>query len=55
MIKRVLLLLSLSLLIVTTQQAQSVSPPLQQIQVDLIYLASNYLEGRETGKKGEKL
>ncbi len=28
---------------------------LQNIRVDIIYLASDYLEGRETGKKGEEL
>ncbi|MEM1216787.1 MAG: M20/M25/M40 family metallo-hydrolase, partial [Bacteroidota bacterium] len=28
---------------------------LQQVQVDLVYLASDYLEGRETGKQGEQL
>jgi len=27
----------------------------QQLKVDVVYLASDYLEGRETGKKGEKL
>lgn len=27
----------------------------QQLQVDVVYLASNLLEGRETGKRGEKL
>lgn len=55
MIKRILLLLSLSLLIITAQHAQKVDLALQQIRVDLVYLASNDLEGRETGKKGEKL
>ena len=29
--------------------------PLHQIQVDVVYLASDYLEGRETGTRGEKL
>lgn len=29
--------------------------PLQQAQVDVVYLASDYLEGRETGLKGERL
>lgn len=28
---------------------------LQNVRLDVIYLASNYLEGRETGKMGEKL
>ena len=28
---------------------------LQQLQVDVVYLASNLLEGRETGKRGEAL
>ncbi|MBX2871669.1 MAG: M28 family peptidase [Saprospiraceae bacterium] len=27
----------------------------QQLKVDVVYLASDYLEGRETGKKGEQL
>ncbi|MEL7219909.1 MAG: M20/M25/M40 family metallo-hydrolase [Bacteroidota bacterium] len=31
------------------------SKALQQLQVDLVYLASDYLEGRETGLKGEQL
>ncbi|MEM9987578.1 MAG: M28 family peptidase, partial [Bacteroidota bacterium] len=31
--------------------AQSV----QQVKVDLVYLASDYLQGRETGKEGERL
>lgn len=31
------------------------STPLQQLQVDVVYLASDYLEGRETGLKGEQL
>ena len=29
--------------------------PLQQVQVDVVYLASDYLEGRETGLQGEQL
>ncbi|MCC6727062.1 MAG: M28 family peptidase [Saprospiraceae bacterium] len=29
--------------------------PLQQLQVDVVYLSSNLLEGREAGKQGEQL
>lgn len=29
--------------------------PLQRMQVDVVYLASDYLEGRETGRQGERL
>ena len=28
---------------------------IQQLQIDIVYLSSDYLEGRETGKRGEKL
>jgi hypothetical protein len=31
------------------------SEALQDLQVDVVYLASDYLEGRETGKRGEAL
>jgi hypothetical protein len=34
---------------------QSINPLLQKIQVDVIYLASDYLEGREAGKSGEDM
>lgn len=48
------LLFLFSLLTFVATQAQ-VSPALQQLQVDVVYLASDYLEGRETGLKGERL
>jgi len=35
--------------------AQDANEDLQQMQVDVVYLASNLLEGRETGKIGETL
>ncbi|HHM21899.1 MAG TPA: M28 family peptidase [Bacteroidetes bacterium] len=35
--------------------AQQTSPSLRQIQVDVVYLASNLLQGRETGKAGEQM
>ncbi len=35
--------------------AQDAKDDLQQMQVDVVYLASNLLEGRETGKRGEAL
>lgn len=35
--------------------AQEADKGIQQLQVDVVYLASNLLEGRETGKAGEKL
>ncbi|HRK74949.1 MAG TPA: M20/M25/M40 family metallo-hydrolase, partial [Rhodothermales bacterium] len=35
--------------------AQHSADALRQLKVDVVYLASNLLEGRETGKKGEEL
>jgi hypothetical protein len=35
--------------------AQAVANPLQQIKADVVYLSSDYLEGREAGTQGEKL
>ena len=49
-----ILLSTLSLFFSTFLCAQS-SPSLQQMEVDVVYLASDYLEGRETGTKGEQL
>ena len=37
-----------------TFQAYGQADVLQQLEVDVIYLSSDYLEGRETGKEGEK-
>lgn len=50
------LLFSLVLVIfsVLTCQSQD-SKALQDLQVDIVYLASDFLEGRETGKRGEAL
>jgi len=42
-------------LMVTTSWAQYDEGILQELRVDVIYLASDYLEGREAGKKGELL
>lgn len=36
-------------------QAQSAIDPLQQLKADVVYLSSDYLEGREAGTKGERL
>jgi hypothetical protein len=36
-------------------QAQHEVSPLHSLRVDVVYLASDYLEGRETGKTGEAL
>lgn len=36
-------------------QMQMTNTPLQQAKIDVVYLASDYLEGRETGSAGEKL
>jgi len=49
-----ILLSTLSLFFCTFLCAQA-RPPLQQMEVDVVYLASDYLEGRETGTKGEQL
>lgn len=46
-----LLLLFLGSLSANAQQAD----PMLQLQVDVVYLASDLLEGRETGKKGERM
>lgn len=37
------------------QKSDNAADVLQQLRVDVIYLASDYLEGRETGKRGEAL
>jgi len=50
-IKQVLLLLLLSVSLTLNAQED----PLLQLQVDVVYLASDLLEGRETGKKGERM
>jgi hypothetical protein len=39
----------------TSSIGQNVSTPLLQMQVDVVYLASDLLEGRETGKEGERM
>jgi len=46
-----LLLLFFGSLTANAQQAD----PMLQLQVDVVYLASDLLEGRETGKKGERM
>ncbi|NBC09792.1 MAG: M28 family peptidase [Bacteroidetes bacterium] len=46
-----LLLLFFGNLTANAQQAD----PMLQLQVDVVYLASDLLEGRETGKKGERM
>ena len=55
MYKSILLIAFSLFLSISTILAQSVAEELQKIRVDVIYLASNYMEGRETGKMGEKL
>ncbi len=49
-----ILLVCLSLCLVSRASAQTIDP-LHAIRVDVVYLASDYLEGRETGTKGETL
>lgn len=49
-----IVLIAFSVLLTSSIWAQ-MNSPLQQIQVDVVYLASDYLEGRETGLKGEQL
>ena len=48
-------LLFVALMISTLLIAQSPADPLMNLQVDVVYLSSNLLEGRETGKKGESM
>lgn len=48
-------LLAVSLLSYCTLDAQSLQDVIQDLRVDVVYLASDYLEGRETGKEGEQL
>lgn len=50
---RVVLSFCLSMVFVAAYA--QLNTPLQQAQVDVVYLASDYLEGRETGLKGEQL
>jgi hypothetical protein len=45
----------LLLLFVGSLTANAQSDPLLQLQVDVVYLASDLLEGRETGKQGERM
>ncbi|RMF04279.1 MAG: M28 family peptidase [Bacteroidetes bacterium] len=52
--KRTILLLLSFCLSLFALRAQT-SDALQQLQVDVVYLSSDYLEGRETGLKGERL
>jgi len=47
--------LLLAISIFSTPLLMAQIDPLLQIQVDVVYLASDYLEGRETGTRGEKL
>ncbi len=47
--------LSFSLLFLAATTWAQLGTPLQQVQVDVVYLASDFLEGRETGLKGEQL
>jgi hypothetical protein len=49
------LILALSLLFTLRIAAQPSRPELQQAQVDVVYLASDLLEGREAGTKGERM
>ena len=47
--------LILAFIIPNLVQSQSTSNPLLELQVDVVYLSSNLLEGRVTGKKGESM
>lgn len=49
------LVLAFSLLFLNDSIGQDNTKNLQQLQVDVVYLASNLLEGREAGKAGEQL
>ncbi|MEM6633862.1 MAG: peptidase M28, partial [Bacteroidota bacterium] len=47
--------LLISCLFTSLIQAQNLSDSLQNLRVDLVYLASDLLEGREPGTQGEAL
>ncbi len=49
------IILSFFLLFLTFNGFTQVDKALHQITVDVVYLASDYLEGRETGTRGEQL
>jgi hypothetical protein len=49
------LLSSLFIVVVTCAAIKSQTDPLMQIRVDVVYLASDDLEGRETGTQGEAM
>lgn len=49
------LLLGLSLLFSSFLLGQTIGSPMQQMEVDIVYLASDFLEGREAGLKGERM
>ena len=53
--KKGLILCALLALIWNINFAQSDEKVIHDLRVDVVYLASDYLEGRETGKQGEKL
>ncbi len=50
-----LTILLITLFVVQIGFAQNREADLQDLRVDVVYLASDLLEGRETGKKGEAL
>lgn len=52
---RSLFIVGISLLLTTSIVAQKGKSSLQQAKIDVVYLASDYLEGRETGSPGEQL
>ena len=52
MIKNIFVIALLFVLCTSVCVAQDMD--VQQVEVDVIYLASDYLEGRETGKEGEE-
>ena len=55
MFKNIVVIASLFALCTGASTAQQVARhDMQQVEVDVIYLASDYLEGRETGKQGEE-
>ena len=52
---KIRLLFALPVLLVQGLLAQTPGSVLQDLRIDIIYLSSDYLEGRETGTKGELL
>ena len=49
-----ILVLVISLFVTASLEAQHKLADLQKLQTDIVYLSSDYLEGREAGSEGEK-